>query len=119
MKKEQVSYKFENVDGINLFYRVAGNPKNPAILLLSGFPSSSIGFRDLINDLKEDFYLIAPDYPAFGNSDVPDSKDYKYTFHNLSVTIEKFTDQIGLKSFALYAFDYWRPGRLPYSCAQT
>jgi len=109
MKKEQVSYKFQNVDGINLFYRVAGNPKNPAILLLSGFPSSSIGFRDLINDLKEDFYLIAPDYPAFGNSDVPDSKDYEYTFHNLSVTMEKFIDQIGLKSFALYAFDYGGP----------
>jgi pimeloyl-ACP methyl ester carboxylesterase len=109
MKKQPIYNKFESVNGIKVFYREAGDKSKPAILLLNGFPSSSIGFRELINDLKEDFYLIAPDYPAFGNSDVPDRKDYEYTFHNLSVTIEKFIDQLGLKSFALYAFDYGGP----------
>jgi pimeloyl-ACP methyl ester carboxylesterase len=109
MKKQPIYNKFESVDGVKVFYREAGDKSKPAILLLNGFPSSSIGFRELINDLKEEFYLIAPDYPAFGNSDAPDRKDYEYTFHNLSVTIEKFIDQLGLKSFALYAFDYGGP----------
>ena len=109
MENEPVFYKSENVDGINIFYREAGKPENPAILLLNGFPSSSVAFRELINDLKEDFYLVAPDYPAFGNSDVPEPAMYNYTFHQLSLTMEKFIDQIGLTSFALYAFDYGGP----------
>jgi len=109
MKKNPVLHQFEVVDGINIFYRVAGDKTKPAILLLNGFPSSSISFRELINDLKDDFYLVAPDYPAFGHSDMTNDWTYQYTFHNLSVTIEKFVDQLGLKKFALYAFDYGGP----------
>jgi pimeloyl-ACP methyl ester carboxylesterase len=109
MKKQAVYYKNENVGGVNIFYREAGDRSKPTILLLNGFPSSSVGFRDLINDLKEEYHLIAPDYPAFGNSDAPSREDYEYTFHNLSVTMEKFIDQIGLKRFSLYAFDYGGP----------
>ncbi|HTI61300.1 alpha/beta hydrolase [Mucilaginibacter sp.] len=109
MKKQTVYYKNENVDGVNIFYREAGDKTKPSILLLNGFPSSSIGFRNLIDHLKYDYHLIAPDYPAFGNSDVPSKEDYAYTFHNLSVTMEKFVDQIGLKQFSLYAFDYGGP----------
>ncbi len=109
MKKLRIHYKNENVDGVNIFYREAGNKENPTILLLNGFPSSSISFRDLINDLASDYHLVAPDYPAFGNSDVPSKDEYEYTFHNLSVTIEKFIDQIGLRQFSLYAFDYGGP----------
>ncbi len=109
MKNEKVSYKTVKIDGINIFYREAGDKNNPAILLLGGFPSSSITFRNLIEDLKNDYHLIAPDYPGFGNSDAPSSADYKYSFDNLAVTIEKFIDQIGLKGFSLYAFDYGGP----------
>ncbi|MBS1523853.1 MAG: alpha/beta hydrolase [Bacteroidetes bacterium] len=109
MKKQAIYYKSENVDGINIFYREAGDKQKPTILLLNGFPSSSISFRDLINDLKDDYHLVAPDYPAFGNSDAPSKDEYQYTFHNLSVTMEKFIDQIGLKQFSLYAFDYGGP----------
>ncbi|MFA6086917.1 alpha/beta fold hydrolase [Mucilaginibacter sp.] len=107
--KTTIYYKNEIVDGVNIFYREAGNKENPTILLLNGFPSSSISFRDLINDLAGDHHLIAPDYPAFGNSGVPSRDEYEYTFHNLSVTIEKFIGQIGLKQFSLYAFDYGGP----------
>ncbi|MGN6397671.1 MAG: alpha/beta fold hydrolase [Mucilaginibacter sp.] len=109
MKTATISYKTENVDGISIFYREAGDKKNPAILLLNGFPSSSFTFRELIADLAADHYLIAPDYPAFGNSDAPAKENYEYTFHNLSLTMEKFIDQIGLSQFSLYAFDYGGP----------
>jgi pimeloyl-ACP methyl ester carboxylesterase len=109
MKTKVTHYKNEKVEGVNIFYREAGDKSKPTILLLNGFPSSSIGFRDLINDLSDEFHLVAPDYPAFGNSDAPSKEDYEYSFHNLSVTVEKFIDQIGLKTFALYAFDYGGP----------
>jgi pimeloyl-ACP methyl ester carboxylesterase len=109
MNNLKVSYKTINIAGINIFYREAGDQSKPAILLLGGFPSSSISFRNLIEDLKNDYHLIAPDYPGFGNSDAPSPADYQYTFENLTTTVEHFIDQIGLKTFNLYAFDYGGP----------
>jgi pimeloyl-ACP methyl ester carboxylesterase len=109
MNNYKVSYKTINVDGVNIFYHEVGDRNKPAILLLGGFPSSSISFRNLMEDLKNDFHLIAPDYPGFGNSDAPSTSDYKYSFDNLTITIERFIDQIGLKGFSLYAFDYGGP----------
>jgi len=104
-----VLYKSINIEGINIFYREAGDVTKPLILLLHGFPSSSHMYRDLINDLKNDFHLIAPDYPGFGNSDMPSTDAYEYTFDNLSVTIEKFIDALGLQKFSLYMQDYGAP----------
>ncbi len=109
MNNNKVHYKTVNIDGINIFYREAGDKNKPAILLLGGFPSSSISFRNLIEDLKNDYHLIAPDYPGFGNSDAPSTGDYQYSFDNLAVTVEKFVDTIGLNKFTLYAFDYGGP----------
>lgn len=109
MKNHKVAYKTINIDGVNMFYREAGNNNKPTILLLGGFPSSSISFRNLIEDLKNDYHLIAPDYPGFGNSEAPSTADYRYSFDNLANTIEKFIDQIGLKALNLYAFDYGGP----------
>lgn len=68
----QVSYKTITVDGLNIAYREAGNPKNPKLVLLHGFPASSHQYRDLIQSLSDKFYVIAPDYPGFGLSDMPD-----------------------------------------------
>ena len=104
-----VSYHKIEVDGVNVFYRKAGNPEKPAILLLHGFPSASHMFRDLIPLLSDDYYLVAPDYPGFGQSDCPDHKSFPYTFHELSEIIETFTEKIGLDKFAMYVFDYGAP----------
>jgi pimeloyl-ACP methyl ester carboxylesterase len=109
MKTEKVKYKNENVNGVNIAYRETGNKSKPTILLLGGFPSSSIIFRPLIEELKNDYHLIAPDYPGFGNSEVPSKDSFEYTFENISKIIEKFIDQIGLEKFSLYAFDYGGP----------
>jgi len=109
MKTQKVNYKTINVDGLNIFYREAGNKDKPNVLLLGGFPSSSITFTKLINELKEDYHVIAPDYPGFGNSDTPSATEYNYTFANLALAIEKFIDILGLNKFSLYAFDYGGP----------
>jgi pimeloyl-ACP methyl ester carboxylesterase len=104
-----VIYKTISVDGVKIFYREAGSPSNPLILLLHGFPSSSHMYRDLMHDLADDYHLIAPDYPAFGNSDMPDKYIYPYTFDNLSITIEKFIDALKLSKFSIYMQDYGAP----------
>ncbi|KAA2243280.1 alpha/beta hydrolase [Chitinophaga agrisoli] len=109
MKKQTMHYKQQHVDGINIFYRETGDRTKPHLILLNGVPSSSSAFQELMNDLKDDFYLVAPDFPGFGNSDIPSRQEYEYTFHNLSVTIEKFISQLGLVKPHLYAIGYGGP----------
>ena len=104
-----VSYKTIKVDGLDIFYREAGPANAPTILLLHGFPSSSHMYRDLISDLSSTYHVIAPDYPGFGNSSFPPKNEFKYTFDNLSSTVEKFIDAKGLKKFSLYIQDYGSP----------
>src|SRR5215471_1080232 len=104
-----VNYRTVAVNGVKIFYREAGSSEKPTLLLLHGFPSSSHMFRDLIPILAGRFHLVAPDFPGFGQSDVPDRKAYDYTFANIATTIAEFTNKIGLKKFALYIFDYGSP----------
>jgi pimeloyl-ACP methyl ester carboxylesterase len=104
-----VHYRRTAVDGINVFYREAGSPTAPAILLLHGFPSSSHMFRNLIPALADRYHVIAPDLPGFGFSDAPDRKQYRYTFEQLAKTIGAFIEKVGLSRFALYVFDYGAP----------
>ncbi len=107
--KNMVSYKYQQVDNVKVFYREAGDPKKPTLLLLHGFPSSSFMFRDLIPELMDEYHLIAPDMPSFGQTDAPAKPIYNYTFENLAKTIDKFTELIGLKHFSMYIFDYGAP----------
>jgi len=103
------SFKTTIVDGLQIFYREAGDKRKPTILLLHGFPSSSYMYRDLINNLSADYHLIAPDYPGFGQSDSPSPADYTYSFDNLAATINQFVDVLELKKFSLYVHDYGGP----------
>ena len=104
-----VKYGTIKVDGLDIFYREAGSPAAPTILLLHGFPSSSHMYRDLINDLASKYHVIAPDYPGFGNSSAPTKDQFNYTFDNLSSIVEKFIDAKGFKKFSLYIQDYGGP----------
>ena len=104
-----MKYKTTTIDNLNIFYREAGNPSKPKILLLHGFPSSSRMYNDLMISLAEDYYLIAPDYPGFGQSSSPSPSDYNYTFDNLAATISKFIDQVGFDKFTIYVQDYGGP----------
>lgn len=105
----QTSYSYETVDGNEIFFREAGDPSNPAIVLLHGFPHSSHQYRDLIPLLADDFYLIAPDYPGFGASDFPSRDEYTYTFDNIADTVDTFLEQKGVDEYSLFVQDYGAP----------
>ena len=105
----QVRYGTVNVDGLNIAYREAGDPKSPKLVLLHGWPSSSHQYRDLIVALAPRFHVIAPDYQGFGNSDRPDPATYHYSFEGISVTIEKFLAAKGFDHYGLFMQDYGGP----------
>ncbi len=107
--EQDVRYKTVTIDGLDLFYREAGNPNNPTILLLHGFPTSSHMFRDLIPTLSDQFHLVAPDYPGYGYSSMPSVDEFDYSFDNLANIIGKFIDTVGLKTYSLYLMDYGAP----------
>jgi pimeloyl-ACP methyl ester carboxylesterase len=96
-------------DGIEVFYRSAGDPNAPVVLLLHGFPASSFMFRELIPRLAEQFRVIAPDLPGFGFTTVPEKRTYTYSFDALVHTLEAFIDALGLTHYAIYVFDYGAP----------
>jgi len=104
-----VQYRTADVDGFNVFYREAGSPQSPKLLLLHGFPSASHMFRDLIPLLADHFHIIAPDLPGFGQSAMPPRNAFKYTFENLAEVIDRFTEVMGFDRFLMYVFDYGAP----------
>jgi pimeloyl-ACP methyl ester carboxylesterase len=97
------------VDGLEIFYREAGDPASPTLLLLHGFPTSSQMFRNLIPKLADRFHLVAPDYPGFGQSSFPPRDAFDYTFEGLYHVIRRFVDTIGLGAFSIYIQDYGAP----------
>src|SRR6202047_4235886 len=107
------------VDDPKVFYREAGSNTSPNILLLHGFPTSSHMFRNLIPALADRYHVVAPDLPGFGFSDAPDRKQFRYTFENLAKVIDRFTQTIGLKRYAIYVFDYGAPVGLRLALAHS
>ena len=104
-----VHYRTAAVGGVNVFYREAGPDSAPVVLLLHGFPSSSRMFRDLIPRLSDAYHLIAPDYPAFGHSAVPDRYAFGYTFDHLADVVDGLLGQLGIGKFAIYVMDFGAP----------
>ena len=103
----RTQHKTAMVDGLSVFYREAGEPGSPKLVLLGGFPASSHQFRHLLPALAERFHVVAPDYPGFGNTDMPD--DFAYTFDRLADIVEGWLEHIGFTSFGLYHQDYGGP----------
>jgi pimeloyl-ACP methyl ester carboxylesterase len=103
------SYKTVTVEGLDIFYREAGSPDDPTILLLHGFPTSSHMFRNLVQVLSDRFHLVAPDYPGYGNSSMPSVEEYDYTFDSIAEIIDSFTEKLGLHKYSLYVMDYGAP----------
>jgi pimeloyl-ACP methyl ester carboxylesterase len=100
---------FTTVDGVELFYRTAGAADAPVVVLLHGFPSSSHMFRHLIPALADRYRVIAPDYPGFGLSAMPDRRDFNYSFARFAELTDKLLQQLGAKRYALYLMDYGAP----------
>jgi pimeloyl-ACP methyl ester carboxylesterase len=104
-----VLYRTVMVDGLSIFYREAGRPDAPTLLLLHGFPSSSRMYEPLLTRLSAYYHLVVPDYPGFGHSEAPNAKAFSYTFDNIALVIERFTEALGLNRYALYMQDYGGP----------
>src|ERR1700744_6456269 len=97
MNTKGVSFRTASVNGFKIFYREAGDPQKPTVLLLHGFPTSSHMFRNLIPQLADNFHIIAPDLPGFGFSDAPDNHVFQYTFENVAKVMGDFVEQLELK----------------------
>jgi pimeloyl-ACP methyl ester carboxylesterase len=104
-----VHHRFATIDGLKIFYREAGPADAPVFLLLHGFPTSSHMFRNLIPLLADRYHVIAPDYPGYGQSDMPDPSKYAYTFDGFGEIVEQLLAQLGVTSFAMYLMDYGAP----------
>jgi pimeloyl-ACP methyl ester carboxylesterase len=102
-------YRTAKVDGVEIFYREAGPADAPVLVLLHGFPTSSHMFRNLIPALGDRYRVIAPDYPAFGQSGVPDRKAFRYTFERFAELMDGLLGQLGVQRYALYVQDYGAP----------
>lgn len=107
--KTQVRYQSLDVQGVNVFYREAGSPQAPTVLLLHGFGASSYMFRDLMPKLAEKYHVIAPDLPGFGQTTVKPGIKFNYNFDNLASVIDAFTVAKKLERYAMYVFDYGAP----------
>jgi pimeloyl-ACP methyl ester carboxylesterase len=105
----QTRYRTVTVNGLDIFYREAGAPTAPTVLLLHGFPTSSHMFRNLIPALADNYHLVAPDYPGFGYSAMPRVDEFEYSFDHLAEVIDAFTQKLELKRYSLYVQDYGAP----------
>jgi pimeloyl-ACP methyl ester carboxylesterase len=106
---QRTRYRTARVEALSIFYREAGSPDAPTLLLLHGLPSSSRMFEPLFSRLADRYHLIAPDYPGFGHSDWPDPRTFVYTFDRVAETMSRFTETLGLSRYTLYMQDYGGP----------
>jgi pimeloyl-ACP methyl ester carboxylesterase len=109
MRTLATSYRSIEAKGLSVFYREAGDPDAPTLLLLHGFPSSSRMYERIFSPLADVLHLVAPDYPGFGHSDAPGHKTFDYTFDNVAKVIERFTEALHIDRYSLFVQDYGGP----------
>ncbi len=112
-----ITYKTRKVGDVDVFYREAGRPGAPVVLLLHGYPTAGHMFRDLIPQLAENYHVIAPDLPGFGNTEAPPRGQFDYSFDRLAQVVTDFTEALALNRYALYVFDYGAPTGLRVAAA--
>ncbi|AXT61322.1 alpha/beta hydrolase [Aquimarina sp. AD10] len=103
------TFKTKQINGLKIAYREAGDPKNPTIVLFHGFPSSSHQYRKVLRELSDQYHLIAPDYPGFGESDFPAQESFEYTFDNLAKVMDAFLESFSLNTYSIMIQDYGAP----------
>ena len=109
LAENEIRYATEKVGDLEIFYREAGDPEKPSLVLLHGFPTSSQMYSKVLDGLKDDYHLIAPDYPGFGMSSVPSPKEFTYSFDGLAEVVDTFLEQKKVSKYALMIHDYGAP----------
>jgi len=104
-----VHHRYATIDGHRLFFREAGDPDAPALVLLHGFPTSSYMFRHVVPALADRYHVIAPDHLGFGLSDAPDVEEFDYTFDALTALTTGLLRRLGIDRYAMYVQDYGAP----------
>ena len=117
-RSADIAYRTVDVEGVSVFYREAGDPRAPTVLLLHGVPSSTRMYDGLMRRLADRYHLIAPDYPGFGHSGAPSPQQFTYTFDHLAAVIGKFTDALQLQRYVLFMQDYGAPVGLRLAIAR-
>ncbi|TSJ42996.1 alpha/beta hydrolase [Mucilaginibacter corticis] len=107
--KTQTQHNFIKINGVNIFYREAGDKSKPTLVLLHGYPTSSHMYRNLISDLSDSYHLIAPDYPGYGRSEQPAIADFAYTFENFATIVKTLLQELNINKYSLYVMDYGAP----------
>lgn len=105
----KTNYHTKKINGVEIFYREAGDRNKPTLLLLHGYPTSSHMFRNLINDLSDNYHLIAPDYPGYGRSEQPPMAEFSYTFENMAALMTSLLKELDIQKYSLYLMDYGAP----------
>lgn len=105
----KTTYHIRKINGVEIFYREAGDKNKPTLVLLHGYPTSSHMFRNLIVDLSDKYHLIAPDYPGYGRSEQPPMKDFDYTFENMASIVTTLLSELDIQKYSLYLMDYGAP----------
>ena len=108
-KQHSARYKTSRINDVDIFYREAGPKDAPTLLLLHGFPTSSHMFRNLIPRLNTSFHIVAPDYPGFGQSSMPNHKSFGYSFENYTNIVDQLLQSLNINKYSLYAMDYGAP----------
>lgn len=103
------TYQSISVEGLDIFYREAGDRRHPPVLLLHGFPSSSRMYEKILPALATRYHAIAPDYPGFGHSSAPAPNEFAYTFDHLAAVMDAFVQRLGIERYALFVQDYGGP----------
>lgn len=103
------TYNTKRIHGVEIFYREAGNKAKPTLVLLHGYPTSSHMYRNLINDLSDEYHLIAPDYPGYGRSEQPPMAEFEYTFENYAKIVTALLAELDIQKYSLYLMDYGAP----------
>ncbi|MBW9051067.1 alpha/beta fold hydrolase [Rhizobium mesosinicum] len=102
-------HRTKTIKDIDIFYREAGSPSAPAVVLLHGFPTSSHMFRNLIPFLADEYHVIAPDLPGFGLSGMPPREDFEYSFANFADIVDELLETLEVDRYVLYVMDYGAP----------
>lgn len=105
----KTTFNTAEINGIEIFYREAGDKSKPTLVLLHGYPTSSHMYRNLIRDLSDRYHLIAPDYPGYGRSEQPPIAEFEYTFDNFAKIVTNLLKQLGIEKYSLYLMDYGAP----------